>query len=160
MGFECPPQQTTPDFLTSLTSASERTPRPGYEDRVPRSPKEFATRWRNSREYNQLQIEIKSFGEKYPFKGSHYQDFLASRKWEKSKHRYVIATHRAWLMGSSTKSPYTLSFYGQTKLCLRRGFWRLKAEPTLTLTQIFGNLIMSLVVGSVFFNQRKSRLLD
>jgi hypothetical protein len=33
----------------------------------------------------------------------------------------------------------------------------IEAEPTLTLTQIFGNLIMSLVVGSVFFNQRKSR---
>jgi hypothetical protein len=63
-------------------------------------------------------------------------------------------SYQTGLMGSSTKSPYTLSFYGQTKLCLRRGFWRLKAEPTLTLTQIFGNLIMSLVVGSVFYNQR------
>ena len=95
MGFECPPQQTTPDFLTSLTSASERTPRLGYEDRVPRTPQEFATKWRSSLEYNQLQIEIKSFGEKYPFKGKHYQDFLASRKWEKSKHRFVNPSTRA-----------------------------------------------------------------
>jgi hypothetical protein len=95
MGFECPPQQTTPDFLTSLTSTSERTPRPGYEDRVPRSPKEFAAKWRNSAEYKQLQFEIKSFGEKYPFKGKQYQDFLASRKWEKSKHRFVILSNRA-----------------------------------------------------------------
>jgi hypothetical protein len=68
--------------------------------------------------------------------------------------------HSTGLMGSSTKSPYTLSFFGQMKLCLKRGFWRLKAEPTLTLTQIFGNLIMSLVVGSVFYNQRTSSVLD
>lgn len=57
---------------------------------------------------------------------------------------------------SSTKSPYTLSYWGQIKLCLKRGFWRLKADPTLTLTQLFGNFIMSLVIGSVFVNQRES----
>lgn len=57
---------------------------------------------------------------------------------------------------SSTKSPYTLSFWGQTRLCLNRGFWRLRADPTLTLTQLFGNFIMSLVIGSVFVNQSES----
>jgi ATP-binding cassette subfamily G (WHITE) protein 2 (PDR) len=89
MGFECPPQQTTPDFLTSLTSASERTPKTGYELSVPRSPKEFASIWKNSPEYAQLQQEIELFGKRYPFKGKHYEQFVASRKWEKSRHRSV-----------------------------------------------------------------------
>ena len=89
MGFECPVQQTTPDFLTSLTSASERTPRAGFENKVPRSPNEFTKAWKTSEEYGQLRKDISSFGQKYPFEGKHYEDFVQSRKWEKSKHRSV-----------------------------------------------------------------------
>lgn len=55
---------------------------------------------------------------------------------------------------SRAKSPYTLSYGGQVKLCLRRGFQRLRADPSLTLTQLFGNFIMALIVGSVFYNMR------
>jgi ATP-binding cassette subfamily G (WHITE) protein 2 (PDR) len=46
----------------------------------------------------------------------------------------------------------------QIKLCLRRGFWRLKADPSLTITQLFGNVVMSLIISSVFFNLRESCL--
>lgn len=87
MGFECPPQQTVPDFLTSLTSPSERKARPGFEDRVPRTPQEFTKAWKSSPEYVQLQKQINEFGEKYPFKGKQYEEFVESRRWEKSKHR-------------------------------------------------------------------------
>lgn len=38
MGFDCPSRQTTPDFLTSLTSPKERKARPGYERQVPNTP--------------------------------------------------------------------------------------------------------------------------
>jgi ATP-binding cassette, subfamily G (WHITE), member 2, PDR len=38
------------------------------------------------------------------------------------------------------------------ELCLQRGFDRLKADPSLTFTQLFGNFLMALVVGSVFYN--------
>lgn len=41
---------------------------------------------------------------------------------------------------------------GQVKICLRRGFWRLRADPSLTLFQLFGNFVMALIVSSVFFN--------
>lgn len=40
----------------------------------------------------------------------------------------------------------------QVALCLRRGFWRLKADPSLTVTQILGNSIMGLIISSVFYN--------
>jgi ATP-binding cassette subfamily G (WHITE) protein 2 (PDR) len=53
---------------------------------------------------------------------------------------------------SRPKSPYTLSYGEQIKLCLERGFWRLKADPSLTLSQLFGNIIMGLIVSSVFYN--------
>ena len=41
-------------------------------------------------------------------------------------------------------------------LCLKRGFWRLEADPSLTITQILGNVVMSLIISSVFYNLRMS----
>lgn len=33
-----------------------------------------------------------------------------------------------------------------------RGFQRLKGDSSLTVTQLVGNFIMALIIGSVFFN--------
>ncbi|KAL5337551.1 hypothetical protein BJX70DRAFT_409126 [Aspergillus crustosus] len=42
------------DFLTSLTSPLEHLIRPRYEDRVPRTPDEFAVAWKRSDEHAEL----------------------------------------------------------------------------------------------------------
>lgn len=139
MGFECPEQQTVPDFLTSLTSASERKAREGFENKVPQSPADFAAVWKRSPQYKALREEIDSFEQRHAFNSESYDKFLQSRRAQQSKH-------------AREKSPYTLSYGDQVKLCLRRGFWRLRADPSLTLTQLFGNFVMALVISSVFFN--------
>ncbi|TXT15780.1 hypothetical protein VHUM_00283 [Vanrija humicola] len=139
MGFFCPEQQTTPDFLTSLTAPNERRAREGFENKVPQTPREFANRWRESSTYAALQKQIKDFDTRYPLNGEHYDAFLASRREQQSKH-------------IRPGSPYTLSYSGQITLCLRRGFQRLKADPSLTFTQLFGNMIMSLIISSIFYN--------
>ena len=139
MGWYCPEQQTTPDFLTSLTSASERRPRQGYEGKLPTTPLEFVQAWKASPEYAALQQEITIFNEKYPIGGEYYDQFLASRRSQQAKN-------------TRPKSPYTLSYGGQIKLCINRGFQRLKADPSLTITQLFGNTVMALVISSVFYN--------
>ncbi|KAK4685860.1 ATP-binding cassette, subfamily G (WHITE), member 2, PDR, partial [Tremellales sp. Uapishka_1] len=141
MGFHCPDQQTTPDFLTSLTSASERTAREGFESRVPHTPAEFVSIWKKSPQYHALRKDILSFEERYPVNGERFDEFLASRRIQQSSR-------------VRAKSPYTLSYGQQVRLCLKRGFWRLKADPSLTYTQLFGNFIMSLVISSVFYNLR------
>ena len=89
MGFDCPEQQTTPDFLTSLTSPTERRAKEGWENKVPRTPKEFAKRWRDSKEYQALMQEIEGFNERYPVHGERYDEFLNSRRLQQSKHVYV-----------------------------------------------------------------------
>ncbi|KAF2830546.1 hypothetical protein CC86DRAFT_162822 [Ophiobolus disseminans] len=139
MGFECPARQTDADFLTSMTSALERVVRPGFEDRVPRTPDEFATVWKNSAEHLALLAQIKAYEQKYPLGGETAQSFAASRKEQKAR-------------GQREKSPYTLSYVQQIKLCLWRGFVRLKADPTITLTQLIANSIMALIISSVFYN--------
>ena len=90
MGFDCPKQQTTPDFLTSLTSPAERKARHGFENQVPRTPEEFATRWKTSKEYRRLLADIQAFEQKHPVNGERYDEFLASRRMEQSRHVYVV----------------------------------------------------------------------
>ncbi|KAE8325069.1 ABC-2 type transporter-domain-containing protein [Aspergillus sergii] len=139
MGFECPDRQTTADFLTSLTSPSERKVRPGFENRVPRTPDEFAAAWKRSDARAKLIIEIEEFEKQYPIGGASYQSFIDARKAMQAKHQRV-------------KSPYTISVWEQISLCVVRGFQRLKGDSSLTVTALIGNFIIALIVASVFFN--------
>jgi ATP-binding cassette subfamily G (WHITE) protein 2 (PDR) len=85
MGFECPERQTVPDFLTSLTSPSERVVRSGFESKVPRTPEEFAAAWRASQEYAQLQQDLKQYDERFPIGGKSLEAFQISRRAQQSK---------------------------------------------------------------------------
>ncbi|KAK4983971.1 Multidrug resistance protein [Elasticomyces elasticus] len=139
MGFECPERQTTPDFLTSMTSPAERIVRTGFENRVPRTPDEFATVWKNSKTRKQLLQKIEEYDRNHPIGGQDLEKFVASRKAQQAR-------------GQRVKSPYTLSYLQQIQLCLWRGFRRLKGDPSLMFTQLFGNSVMALIIGSVFYN--------
>ena len=134
MGFICPERQTTADFLTSLTSPAERTIREGFEDRVPNTPDEFVEAWKKSAAYAQLKLDIEAYDKKFPIGGEALDRFIASRKAQQAK-------------GQRVKSPYTLSLMGQVRLCMRRGFDRLKGDATLTLSGLFGNSVMGLIIG-------------
>jgi ABC-type multidrug transport system ATPase subunit len=136
MGFHCPDRQTTADFLTSLTSPSERLVRPGFEDTVPRIPDEFATRWKESPERKQLLAEIERNA---AGKSDNLAQFRRSRAADKA--RFTRAS-----------SPYTLSYPMQIRLCLWRGFLRLKADMSATIATLVGNIGMSLIISSVFYN--------
>lgn len=90
LGFECPPRQTTGDFLTSLTNPSERVVRKGFEGKTPHTPDEFAAAWRASLERTRLLQEIEDFDINYAIGGSALQDFKQSRKALQAKSQYVI----------------------------------------------------------------------
>ncbi|KAL4774475.1 ABC-2 type transporter-domain-containing protein [Aspergillus nidulans var. acristatus] len=139
MGFECPERQTTADFLTSLTSPAERIVRKGFEGRVPQTPDQFAAAWKNSDAYAQLMREIEEYNREFPLGGESVNKFIESRRAMQSKNQRV-------------KSPYTMSVMEQVNLCMIRGFQRLKGDASLTLSQLIGNFIMALVIGSVFYD--------
>ncbi|KAL4806318.1 ABC-2 type transporter-domain-containing protein [Aspergillus unguis] len=143
MGFECPDRQTTADFLTSLTSPTERLVRPGFELVVPRTPDEFASRWKISAERKRLLEEIDAFQNEFPLGGSKFEEFSRSRAAEKAK-------------GTRANSPYTLSYPMQVRLCMSRGFLRLKGDMSMTLATIIGNSIMALIISSIFFNMNET----
>ncbi|KAL4787431.1 ABC-2 type transporter-domain-containing protein [Aspergillus varians] len=139
MGFDCPERQTTADFLTSLTSPAERIVRKGFEGRVPQTPDEFSAAWKNSPAYAQLVRDIQEYNQEYPLGGESVGKFIESRKAMQSKNQRV-------------GSPYTMSLWQQVNLCMIRGFQRLKGDASLTLSQLIGNFIMALIIGSVFYN--------
>ncbi|ORY83753.1 putative multidrug resistance ABC transporter [Protomyces lactucae-debilis] len=140
LGFECPARQTTPDFLTSMTAPDERRVRPGAAP--PQTPLEFATAWRASKERAQLLLDIADYDAIFPIGGPVRDLFEDSRREEKA------SVQRA-------SSPYTLSYREQVAHCLWRGFRRLVAEPTLTLYQLLSNLLLAIIVGTVFLNLKQ-----
>ncbi|CAI6093107.1 unnamed protein product [Clonostachys chloroleuca] len=139
LGFECPSRQTTPDFLTSMTAPSERVVRKGFEGKVPRTPDEFAECWKNSEEYKALQREIEEYKQEYALNGPHAEEFRAGKKAVQGK-------------GQRLKSPYTLVYAQQIKLCLWRGWKRLIGDPSLTIFSLIANTSIALIASSLFYN--------
>ncbi|PYI28297.1 putative ABC multidrug transporter [Aspergillus indologenus CBS 114.80] len=138
-GWFCPPRQTTGDFLTSVTNPVERQPIPGMEARVPRTPQEFETYWRQSPEYQELQKEMAA-----------HQQHVSSRSNEKllelqQQKRQEQANH------TRAASPYLLSIPMQIKLNTIRAYQRVWNERTSTVTTVVGNCILALIIGSVFY---------
>lgn len=86
LGFFCPERQTTADFLTSVTSPSERIVRAGYEHMAPRSPDEFAEAWKKSDERMALLTDIHAFEQEFQLGGPHLSLFKDARKDRQAKH--------------------------------------------------------------------------
>ncbi|TEA17577.1 ZEB2-regulated ABC transporter 1 [Colletotrichum sidae] len=137
LGFLCPDRQTTPDFLTSMTSPNERRIRPGYEHLAPRTPEEFAARWKASPDRSQLSSGITGYEQAHPEK-DRLEEFSQSVKAEQSSMQRL-------------KSPYTITYPQQVKLCIWRGWKRLVADPGFTLSSLIYNIIVGFVLGSMFF---------
>lgn len=125
LGFDCPPRQTTADFLTSITSPAERIIRPGFEGRTPYTPDEFAAVWQKSEDRAQLLREIDEFDAEFPIGGQALEEFKTSRKATQAK-------------GQRMKSPYTISLPMQIQLCLERGYQRTMGDKSLLLTSFLG----------------------
>jgi ATP-binding cassette, subfamily G (WHITE), member 2, PDR len=143
LGFICPSRQTTPDFLTSMTAPSERVVKLGWENRVPRTPDEFSACWKNSQEYQALRADIETYKNSYTFGGLEAENFRAHKKASQS-------------MGQRLKSPYTLSFAEQVKLCIWRGWKRLKGDPTLAIFSVVANTATALIITSLFYNLQQT----
>ncbi|KAL6453292.1 CDR4 ABC transporter CDR4 [Candida maltosa Xu316] len=138
MGYDCPPRQTTADFLTSLTNPAERIVKPGFENKVPRTPEEFYNYWRKSNESQQLIKEVDEYLEEHD-ENEQKSLFKAAHSARQSNHLKVA-------------SPYTVSFFMQVRYIAYRNYLRIKGNPSIHLFQILGNIGMSFVLSSIFYN--------
>lgn len=139
-GWVCPPRQTTGDFLTSITNASERTARSGMENKVPRTPEDFERYWRQSPEFQFLQKQIEQHQQLYPV----------------DKHGETAATLRQQKNAGQAKhvrpkSPYIISVPMQVALNTKRAYQRIWGDRSALMTTFISQVIISLIVGSVFY---------
>ena len=139
LGFLCPAAQTVPDFLTSMTSPSERIVAPGFENRVPRTSDDFARCWQQSEERRILLADIETYSQDHTLGGADQSKFAMARKLEKSR-------------AQRERSPYTLSYWGQIKLCMWRDVQRLKADPSVPISMLILNFCEALIIASIFYN--------
>lgn len=122
-----------------MTSPSERVIKPGCENCVPRTSDDFARCWQQSGEREQLVAEIEEYTQSHPLKGADQDKFALARRLEKSRNQ-------------RESSPYTLSYWGQIKLCTWRDVRRLKADPSVPLAMLVINFVEALIIASIFFN--------
>ncbi|THY14438.1 putative ABC multidrug transporter [Aureobasidium pullulans] len=142
MGWYCPPRQTTGDFLTSITNHKERISRDGFESLVPRTPEDFERHWTSSHNRTALMKKIEEH-ERDMIDHVIADEFRASCQ----------ATKSGQLLKSS---PYTVGISVQIKACTKRAYQRLWNDKASTLTVVLGQIIMALVVGSVYFGTQNN----
>lgn len=63
LGFHCPMRQTTPDFLSAVTSPEEQRAMDGFQPRPPLDPDGLAEAFRRSPKYKTLQQDVQYFRE-------------------------------------------------------------------------------------------------
>jgi hypothetical protein len=124
LDFDYAPRSSTNDFLTSLTNPPERLLRKGFEDKVPTTSKLFKGIWLSSVERGEI---LQAIG-------------LGKRNFP------VAADH-----GSQTKPAYRRSYHDQISLCIDRYFWILAKDLTRPISAIFGNFVLSIILGTMFY---------
>jgi ATP-binding cassette subfamily G (WHITE) protein 2 (PDR) len=143
LGFVCPTHTTTSDFLTSLTNPAERRNlvRPGFGRKVPRNAVEFASMWKESSLRADLIKDINRYNSEFAPCGDRVVELRGIRNSRKSR-------------GLRPRSPYTVAFQNQVWLCLKRGFQRLVNDLAPPISAIAGNAILSIILGSIFYNMQ------
>lgn len=138
MGWEPANRQTTADFLVAVTDPLARTPRAGWESRVPRTAEEFAARWAESPEGQANRADAESYL-KAP-------ENHASEKGQQYKES--ARAERATTM--SSKSPYTVSLMMQVRGIMLRRVQIMRGDLAAPAITTLSFVIQALIMGSVF----------
>jgi ATP-binding cassette subfamily G (WHITE) protein 2 (PDR) len=139
MGWDCPPRQTTADFLTSITSPRERFPQKSYENKVPQTAQEFEAYWKASPEYAELMEEVNV---------SLNEDAQAVA----TKSTIYDSKHSKQAKNMRKSSPYTVSFPMQVRYLLKREFQRIRNDIGFHAFSVSADSLIALIMASIFYN--------
>lgn len=130
LGFVCPERWTTADFLTSVSDPHERSVKEGWENRIPRSPEDFASAYRHSEAAKRNMADIEEFE-------SHLEEQRQIREENRSK--------------KNKKKNYTIPFHKQVVACTKRQFLVMTGDRASLFGKWGGLVFQGLIVGSLFF---------
>jgi ABC-type multidrug transport system ATPase subunit/ABC-type multidrug transport system permease subunit len=137
MGYHCPSRMTTPEFLTSITDPNGRSPKPGYEGKVPETSKDFEDYWLNSPEYQELLHE--------------YDNYISQHGHDENLHRFQVADSQRKQQIQRKVSPFAVSYFHQLYYLMIRGFHRARGDLTYIRIYISSFMIKGLIVGSMYY---------
>ena len=139
LGYEDQPRQTTADYLSGCTDENERRFQNGRNaENVPSTPEAM------EKAYLESSIHAQMIAEKDEYKHLTQQDAA-----HRDEFREAVSEQKH--KGVAKKSPYTIPFYSQVYAIAKRQTI-LKFQDTFGLYTGYGtSLVISLIVGSVFF---------
>ncbi|RDW60635.1 hypothetical protein BP6252_12018 [Coleophoma cylindrospora] len=143
LGFYCHPRQTTPDFLTTVTSPTERRLRDGFHGRVPLDPDSMAETFRQSKHYKQLEQDIQSYHATQHQNGATIRAFVAES--ERVRSKFV-----------PSRLTEVSSLWKQTIVAARRYYQILWADKVTLFTVVTLNLANALINASSYFKVPKT----
>ncbi|KAF4637494.1 hypothetical protein G7Y89_g601 [Cudoniella acicularis] len=143
LGFICAERTTTGNFLTSITNPVARITAEETSARFLRSSRDFADTWDRSKQKQHLLKEIKVYHEKFPVSSTELAQFRTIRRAQKQ-----LLIRRG--------SPYTVDIFKQIRICVVRGIQVIRNDFAPPISNIIGNVIMSVILGSMFFNMSET----
>ena len=141
LGFFCPEQSTTADFLTSLCDPNARQFQHGREASTPKTAEELEQAFKNSDAYKHIWEDVCDYEKR--LEETEKED---TRRFEKS-----VAQSKSKTV--SKKSPYTVSLVRQVAACVKREFWLLWGDKTSLYTKYFIIISNGLIVSSLFYGE-------
>ncbi|KAK4705397.1 hypothetical protein P7C70_g804, partial [Phenoliferia sp. Uapishka_3] len=136
-GWEKKARQTTPDFLTSCTSVTERKIRDGHHGPMPQTPREMADYFKASPYYGRLQEDISSYKAKHA-SGEDAKEF-----------RTAVAASKHRMAGKA--NGYKVNFFTQVGVLIVSQFRLQKADPINFIIRIVSNVLQATLVGAVCY---------
>ncbi|KAI2673433.1 hypothetical protein DTO027I6_9237 [Penicillium roqueforti] len=141
LGFHCPAQWTTADFLTSLCDPNAREFQPGREASTPKTAEELENTFRNSQTYSRILEDVSGYEKRLQDTG------------QEDTRRFQSTVAQSKSKSVSKKSPYTVSFVRQVTACVQRQFWLLWGDKTSLCTKYFIVVSNGLIVSSLFYGE-------
>lgn len=138
MGWQCPPRQTTAEFLTAVTDPIGRFTKPGYENCVPQTADEFEDYWLKSPQFQKLKEQIAAK--------------KASVSADETKEKFSRSVKQQKQKFERDGSVFTVNYFEQLRLNLKRSFQNLWGSKAYTIIQIVAAVLQSLIVGSLYYN--------
>lgn len=136
MGWVCPARQTTADFLTAVTNPTERQPRVGMEDKVPRTAEDFQKYWLSSGDFRALHKDMERVG---PATADEALEGFEAYKHNRQSRR------------TDPSSPFMIPLTSQIMLNTKRAYLRVWQDRASTITTCIAQVVQALIIGSMFY---------
>ncbi|KAJ5163927.1 uncharacterized protein N7500_005757 [Penicillium coprophilum] len=137
LGFICPKGANVADFLTSVTVVTERTIRPGWEEKVPNTPEDFESCYQNSSICKDQMASIVD-PEKLSYEAEDLKLAVSSEKRKQHLPR--------------NSSVYTANLWDQIAACALRQFQVIWGDKLSLFVKVGSAIIQALVCGSLFYD--------